>query len=244
MYYRISGYFVYARIAILLLFTTYASANDSVPTFNLKNKSRDAVIALVIHAKDANSSKKVRIRKDNTVYEGLYTPSKPIFVPNQGDISYYDLRNVDSIEIYHMLRQSDQKKPLEARVMKATFNNVNDSTTFYVKYCVPYAEAPFGGCSIQRFGPQEGVSDKLFGKKTKTTDGYSLERNVTEENIFAVEGVAGAEGGTYTKGIYVKDSPGMLPILDTQFMQKLYPFNEYKNRKELLPVLKDMIKAR
>jgi len=163
---------------LMLALNGSATADDAVPTFNLKNKNVHSPIILVVHPRDDASTKRMRItsqygKRGKIEYDGPYNPSQPIWLANSYDgksdtsfydISFYDLHNLAGVDIFY-----ERNGVMVDHVL---FNDVTKDTTYYVKYNLR-----------EGLMPQEGVSEKVFGKKSKTTAGYSLAHNVTDKNI-------------------------------------------------------------
>jgi len=185
MFDKIKNYLVYGRVALLVTLATYASASEQVPTFDLKNKSIDKLIMVVVHAKDDTTPRLTQI-KDETgkvIRQGMHIPSQPIALLTDNSISYYDLRNLTGIDIfYSKIDYQTQKMRQWVKVVK--FNNVDDATTFYLKY--RYADTVIRGI-VSDVDAQEG-------SKNKTTDGYRLANNIKNKNIESIfEQPAGSE---------------------------------------------------
>lgn len=194
---------VYLFFLMLVLIAIQMNAGDKVPTFHLKNKSGQK-LAIVVHAKNGAVSRQVRIKRDedmpssllknyaDIIYEGAHIPEQPILVLPWHDLMYYDVHNVDSLDIYH---PSSNSKNNGLTVRQASFNNVTEKTTFYLKYCNPAGGGGwFGNCPGYYLNPQLGNADKTSGSKgkRKTTEGYSLDNNITSNDIvFADIGEAG-----------------------------------------------------
>jgi len=171
---------------LMLALSGSATADDAAPTFNLKNKSPQGTIALSIHAPNDQKTTYMQIKKDgNVVYEGWRAPSRPILLLPKHDLSYYDLHNIAALDIFY---QENDTLFVDHR----TFIDTNDNTTYYIKHCHADTFA-HQECSSEFFAPQEGVREKFLGKKTKTTDGYNLENNITFMNYTWAKGKAGAQ---------------------------------------------------
>ena len=216
----------YVRVLIELFcavsITFCATAGDTTPTFNLKNKSEyipTGSIVLVVYPRGDKSAKHMRIsHHDKIAYDGQYDPSQPISLRTGHDISYYDLHNLEGLDIFY-----NQNNVLNVEHVR--FKDINKDTMYYVKYrsIVPSPYDDPVEMDMRGLVPQEGVREKLFGKKTKTTDGYSLAHNVTDKNIEKTTGSAS------------KVLAGKLPAIDfeqvdQEFVRLVKEYRELKKK--------------
>jgi hypothetical protein len=194
--------FTVAGLLLMISIVSCITASDSVPTFNLKNKSLrfaqntpSATITVVITEKNGKQETvKMSIKHKGTIKKtGFYTTSKASELKNHEELSLYglNLRDIDFIDMYY---QSLSARPKEGRdsvisMVRYSFSNLTDKTTIYVKAYGYLGRTEVDGKEIERswlgLEPQEGS----WGK---TTDGYSLKNNVKKGDITRI--LDGQEG--------------------------------------------------
>lgn len=154
------------RNSITITFLGFACVSyavEQVPTFNLKNKTGQEIIAVVGIQNRVKPTVLMRIKNDDTDWSNDYTykAGEQIILKANQSVSLYGLNieELQAIDFYYDL--NNEQKRLTAQF-------VGDYKKIYVKL------------SMSQKKPWLFAQE---GRRNKTTDGYSLSGNIKNQQI-------------------------------------------------------------